>query len=336
MPTAKSYAPTTICSPFRPCFPSTVGESPTPPRLHSETAPVERESLALVCAHIHQLSPPPLSTLHRPRTLAATVAKSPLFSKAPTILSPSVQSASRAWVKFGEVSKLSLSGSLPVASLRVGSGDYAPETGASPHNPQSASSESQTTRGHSSTLGPGLRIQVPFSSLWVVCGDWSAHQVVSIAPCQPTRPRRGRRLVLPSRRRRVVARAPPTGRSGVGKYFAIFFSGAHIRFSCVVPLVSAGYNQQTNRAASVQGPRRGRRRELRVSHGFHNKLYKLFDLTNTMSRCMQGLKGSQLIWITRCSTHYDTPTFYASRVQAVCRTAHWAVRGSLVEREGGS
>ena len=51
---------------------------------------------------------------------------------------------------------------------------------------------------------------------------------------------------------------------------------------------------------------------------------------------MQGLKGSQLIWITRCSTHYDTPTFYASRVQAVCRTAHWAVRGSLVEREGGS
>lgn len=46
---------------------------------------------------------------------------------------------------------------------------------------------------------------------------------------------------------------------------------------------------------------------------------------NTVSRSMQGLRGSQLIWVARCSTPYDTPTFYASRVQAVCRTAHWAV-----------
>ena len=46
---------------------------------------------------------------------------------------------------------------------------------------------------------------------------------------------------------------------------------------------------------------------------------------NTMSRRLEGLRGSQLIWIARCSTPYDTPTFYASRIQAVCRTARWAV-----------
>ena len=48
-------------------------------------------------------------------------------------------------------------------------------------------------------------------------------------------------------------------------------------------------------------------------------------MDNTMSRTMQGLRGSQLIWVARCSTTYDTLAFNASRIQAVCRTAHWAV-----------
>ena len=42
-------------------------------------------------------------------------------------------------------------------------------------------------------------------------------------------------------------------------------------------------------------------------------------------RLKEARRGSQLIWVARCSTPYDTPTFYASRVQAVCRTAYWAV-----------
>ncbi|EJX04177.1 hypothetical protein EVA_07713, partial [gut metagenome] len=41
------------------------------------------------------------------------------------------------------------------------------------------------------------------------------------------------------------------------------------------------------------------------------------------------LAGSEGIaayfYVARCSTPYNTPTFYASRVQAVCRAAHWAV-----------
>ena len=65
-------------------------------------------------------------------------------------------------------------------------------------------------------------------------------------------------------------------------------------------------------------------------------LRRTSHMDNTMSRRLEGLRGSQLIWIARCSTPYDTPTFYASRIQAVCRTAHWAVSGSLFEREGGS
>ena len=101
---------------------------------------------------------------------------------------------------------------------------------------------------------------------------------------------------------------------------------------------SAGHNQQTIVRPPCKGPRQQTRTSSEAAFGCDQASSRVcvILLTNTMSRCMQGLKGSQLIWITRCSTHYDTPTFYASRVQAVCRTAHWAVRGSLVEREGGS
>ena len=45
--------------------------------------------------------------------------------------------------------------------------------------------------------------------------------------------------------------------------------------------------------------------------------------------------AAYLFGLRRCSTSYNTPAFYASRVQAVCRTARWAVEGSGLESGGG-
>lgn len=54
-----------------------------------------------------------------------------------------------------------------------------------------------------------------------------------------------------------------------------------------------------------------------------NFFYKIGQHLESVLAGSEGIAA--YFYVARCSTPYNTPTLYASRVQAVCRAAHWAV-----------